>query len=89
MDPLASFLLRLAAGIQVGQHGLCQIPLTESARMPECQLYAIADAINKKDDEVGEWPDERQYHREWAKDNCIPPWIESELWERKRGQRFL
>lgn len=84
MDPLASFLLRLAAGIPVG-HGLCQIPLDVSARMPECQLHAIADAIKHRDDEPIEWPDERQYHKEWAKNNCIPPWIEAEIWERKKN----
>lgn len=84
MDPLASFLLRLAAGIPFGQ-GLCQIPLEKSSRMPECQLSAIADALNKRlDEEEQGWPDPRKYHQEWARNNCIPPWIEAELWERKK-----
>lgn len=85
MDPLLDYLLRLAAGIPVGT-GLCQIPLTVSARMPECQLYAIADAMNNRNrDDEADLPDPREFHREWAKNNCIPPWIEAELWKRKKN----
>src|SRR5438128_660450 len=78
-SPLADLLLRLAAGFPVGQ-SLCQVPLHVSARMAEQQLYMLIGTLAKRseDDDEPE-PDPRQYHREWAKQNRIPDWLEPEL----------
>ncbi len=83
-NPLADFLLRLEAGIPVG-NALCQVPLGVSAQMTERQLELLADALSKKEGDVPpeDEPDPREYHREWAKLNKIPPWWEPIVWERK------
>ncbi len=82
-NPLADFLLRLEAGIPVG-NALCQVPLGVSAQMTERQLELLAEVLAKKEADPFEGePDPREYHREWAKLNKIPPWWEPVVWERK------
>lgn len=82
---LVDCLLRLAAGVPVG-NGVCQIPLAVSGQMTELQLEMIAQAIERKEAPPEDLePSPREYHREWAKQNKIPDWLEPELWERKNA----
>lgn len=82
-NPLADFLVRLSAGIPY-RDGMCQISLSASAQMTERQLELLADRLFRKEEEIDDdEPDPREYHREWAKQNKIPPWWEPVIWERK------
>lgn len=85
MNPIADFILNLAAGIPVGQ-GIRQIPVEVSSRMSETQLYLLAQTMADKRPDEDTGPDPREYHREWAKDNKIPDWLEPKLWESKSGE---
>lgn len=81
-NPLANLLTRLAAGIPA-DNGAIAIPLEVSGRMTERQLDLVMHSIGKKDEEEP-WPDARDFHREWAKQNKIPDWLEPEVWKSKQ-----
>lgn len=53
--------------------------------MSEAQLHELAEAMSDREEDAESWPDPREFHKDWAKQNCIPPWVEEKLWERKKN----
>lgn len=83
-NDLAEVLAVLAAGVTRG-NGIVSIPIEVSSRMTERQIDILLETLKKKGDEEAPLLDPREYHREWAKQNKIPKWLEPEVWKNKQN----